>query len=168
MAYFGGIFFAIWGVGVVRIIFRLYREAAFAAVQPVLSGAMDWWPTEWKVLGSWESSSKNCRFQLSGYEISQVIDWLFAPAGTFQKRSGDPNPKYFSKSTAVQMGRVLQYRWEAYCRVSLPSKLRSQESTVIQTGAYCRTNWRCTAVLFRHIVGVGVSETLPNFALAHF
>ena len=25
-------------------------------------------------------------------------------------------------------------------------------------GAYCRTNWRCTAVLFTQVVGVGVSE----------
>ena len=33
----------------------------------------------------------------------------------FQKRSGDPNPQYFSKSTAVQMGDVLPYKWEAYC-----------------------------------------------------
>ena len=49
--------------------------------------------------------------------------------------------------TAVQMGRVLQYKWEAYCRVSLSSKLRSQESTAIQMGGvlpyklevYCRT-----------------------------
>ena len=64
-----------------------------------------------------------------------------------QKRSGDPNPQYFSKSTAVQMGGVLQYKWEAYCRVSLSSKLRSQESMAIQMGGvlpyklevYCRT-----------------------------
>ena len=67
-----------------------------------------------------------------------------------------PTPKYFSKSTAVQvggrtavqMGGVLQYKREAYCRVSLSSKLRSQESTAIQMGyavlpykleVYCRT-----------------------------
>ena len=64
-----------------------------------------------------------------------------------QKRSGDPNPQYFSKSTAVQMGGVLPYKWEAYCRVSLSSKLRSQESTAIEMGGvlpyklevYCRT-----------------------------
>ena len=73
-----------------------------------------------------------------------------------QKRSGDPNPQYFSESTAVQMGGVLpaiqmggvlQYKWEAYCRISLSSKLRSQEGTAIQMGgvlpykleAYCRT-----------------------------
>ena len=79
-----------------------------------------------------------------------------------QKRSGDPNPQYFLKSTAVQMGGVLPYKWEAYCRVSLSSKLKSQESTAIYKWvAYCRTNWRCTAVLFRQVVGVGVSETLP-------
>ena len=32
-----------------------------------------------------------------------------------QKRSGDPNPQYFSKSTAVQVGGVLPYKWEASC-----------------------------------------------------
>ena len=32
-----------------------------------------------------------------------------------QKCFGDPNPQYFSKSTAVQMGGVLPYKWEAYC-----------------------------------------------------
>ena len=45
------------------------------------------------------------------------------------------------------MGGVLQYKWEAYCGVSLSSKLRSQESTAIQMGGvlpyklevYCRT-----------------------------
>ena len=32
-----------------------------------------------------------------------------------QKCSGDPNPQFFFKSTAVQMGGVLPYKWEAYC-----------------------------------------------------
>ena len=71
-----------------------------------------------------------------------------------------PTPVFFQKycrtnggRTAVQMGGVLQYKWEAYCRVSLSSKLRSQESMAIQMGAYCRTNWRCTAVLFSQVVG---------------
>ena len=66
-----------------------------------------------------------------------------------------PQPPVFFKKycrtnggrTAVQMGGVLQYKWEAYCRVSLSSKLRSQESTAIQMGGvlpyklevYCRT-----------------------------
>ena len=52
-----------------------------------------------------------------------------------------PTPGLFQKycrtnggGTAVQMGGVLQYKWEAYCRVSLSSKLRSQQSTVIQMG----------------------------------
>ena len=89
----------------------------------------------------------------------------------FQKRSGDPNPQYFSKSTAVQMGGVLPYKWEAYCstngrRIAGFPFLRSLEARKAQRykwGAYCRTNWRCTAVLFRQIVGVGVSETLPIF-----
>ena len=87
-----------------------------------------------------------------------------------QKRSGDPNPQYFSKSTAVQMGGVLPYKWEAYCstngrRTAGFPFLRSLEARKVRRykwGAYCRTNWRCTAVLFRQVVGVGVSETLPG------
>ena len=86
-----------------------------------------------------------------------------------QKRSADPNPQYFSKSTAVQMGGVLPYKWEAYCstngrRTAGFPFLRSLEARKVRRykwGAYCRTNWRCTAVLFRQVVGVGVSKTLP-------
>ena len=86
-----------------------------------------------------------------------------------QKRSGDPNPQYFSKSTAVEMGGVLPYKWEAYCstngrRIAGFPFLRSLEARKVRRykwGVYCRTNWRCTAVLFRQVVGVGVSETLP-------
>ena len=45
------------------------------------------------------------------------------------------------------MGGVLQYKWEVYCWVSLSSRLRSQEGTAIQIGrvlpykldVYCRT-----------------------------
>ena len=90
-----------------------------------------------------------------------------------QKRSGDPKPQYFSKSTAVQMGGVLPYKWEAYCSTNgkriagFPFlRIRSLEARKVRRykwGAYCHTNWRCTAVLFRQVVGVGVSETLPNY-----
>ena len=52
-----------------------------------------------------------------------------------------PTPGTFPKvlpykwgRTAVQMGGVLQYKWVAYCRVSLSSKLKSQENTAIQMG----------------------------------
>ena len=86
------------------------------------------------------------------------------------ERSGDPNPQYFSKSTAVQMGGVLQYKWEAYYstngrRIAGFPFLRSLEARKVRRykwGPYCRTNWRCTAVLFRQVVGVGVSKTLPK------
>ena len=86
-----------------------------------------------------------------------------------QKRSGDPNPQYFSKSIAVQMGGVLPYKWEAYCstngrRIAGFPFLRSLEARKVRRykwGAYCRTNGRCSAVLFRQVVGVGVSEKLP-------
>ena len=89
----------------------------------------------------------------------------------FQKHSGDPNPQYFSKSTAVQiggrtavqiggrtavqMGGVLPYKWGAYCstnggRIAGFPFLRSLEARKARRykwGAYCRTNWRCIAVL---------------------
>ena len=69
---------------------------------------------------------------------------------TTQKRSGDPNPQYFSKSTAVQMGGVLPYKCEAYCstngrRIAGFPFLRSLEARKVQRykwGAYCRTNSR--------------------------
>ena len=87
-----------------------------------------------------------------------------------------PNPQYFSKSTAVQMGGrtavqmggVLQYKWEAYCGVSLSSKLRSQESTAIQMGGvlpyklevYCRTfQTSCRGWGFRNIAQRKYRET---------
>ena len=83
--------------------------------------------------------------------------------------TGDP-PQYFSKSTAVQMGGVLPYKWEAYCSTNgshiagfpFLRSLEAREVRRYKWGAYCRTNWRCTAVLFRQVVGVGVSETLPG------
>ena len=81
-----------------------------------------------------------------------------------------PTPKYFSKSFAVQMGGVLPYKWEAYCRTNgrhiagfpFLRSLKARKVWRYKWGAYCRTNWRCTAVLFRQVVGVGVSETLPR------
>ena len=96
--------------------------------------------------------------------------WAGVCSWTCQKHSGDPNPQYFSKSTAVQMGGVLPYKWEAYCstngrRIAGFPFLRSLEARKVRRykwGAYCRTNWRCTAVLSPRPVGVGVSETLPN------
>ena len=92
----------------------------------------------------------------------------------YQKSSGDPNPQYFSKSTAVQMGGVLPYKWEAYCstngrRTAGFPFLRSLEARKVRRykwGVYCRTNGRCTAVLFRQVVRVGVSETLPSLESA--
>ena len=90
-----------------------------------------------------------------------------------QDLSGDPNPQYFLKSTAVQMGGVVPYKWEVYCSangrctVGFPI-LQGLEARTVQRytwGAYCRTNWRCIAVLFSRPVGVGVSETPLKTAL---
>ena len=82
---------------------------------------------------------------------------LVLGVGVFsQKRCGDPNPQYFSKSTAVQMGGVLPYKWGAYCRTNgrrtavtngrriagFPFLLQSLEARKVRRytwGAYCRT-----------------------------
>ena len=62
-----------------------------------------------------------------------------------------PVTQYFLQSTAVQVGGVLQYKWEPYCStngrctVGFPS-LQGVEARKIQRykwGEYCRTNWRC-------------------------
>ena len=93
----------------------------------------------------------------------------------FQKRSGDPNPQYFSKSTAVQIGGVLLYKWGAYCSTNgrriagfpFLRSLKAKKARRYKWGAYCRTNWRRTAVLFRRVVGVGISQTLPTIGFLH-
>ena len=81
-----------------------------------------------------------------------------------EKLSGDPNPQYFPKSIAVQMGGVLPYKWEAYCStngrctVGFPfiQGLGARDVQRYKWGAYCRTNWRCAAVLSPRPVRVGV------------
>ena len=55
---------------------------------------------------------------------------------------GDHNHQEFPKSTAIQMGDVLQHKWEAYCAtngrsndsISLSSERGGTESTAIQIG----------------------------------
>ena len=91
--------------------------------------------------------------------------------GLSQKRSSDPNPTVFPKVLPYKWGGVLPCKWEAYCktngrRITGFPFLRSLEARKARRytwGAYCRTIWRCTAVLFRQVVGVGVSETFPTF-----
>ena len=74
------------------------------------------------------------------------------------------------------MGGVLQYKWEAYCGVTLSSKLRSQESTAIQMGGvlpyklevYCRTfQTSCRGWGFRNIahkIGLKIGENRLKLA----
>ena len=73
-------------------------------------------------------------------------------------------PPVFFKKYCRTMGGVLLYKWEAYCstngrRIAGFPLLRSLEARKVRRykwgGGYCRTNWRCTAVLFRQVVGVG-------------
>ena len=54
-------------------------------------------------------SSKECRTATAFY-------WCPAPfiQAVNHELSGDPNPQHFPKSTAIQIGGVWQYKWEAY------------------------------------------------------
>ena len=105
--------------------------------------------------------------------------WFRNPdAGLSSETFRRPQPPVFLQKycrtnggrTAVQMGGVLQYKWEAYCGHSLSSKLRSQESVAIQMGGvlpyklevYCRTfQISCRGWGFRNIAHFGS----PNGAL---
>ena len=75
------------------------------------------------------------------------------PLHIFGEHPSDHNHQDFPKSTAIQMGCVLQYKWEAYCDTN-------GRSTAIQMGGVltvfpfpqsvghqksCNTNWRRTA-----------------------
>ena len=71
------------------------------------------------------------------------------------EHSGDHNHQDFPQSIAMQMGGVLQYKWEAYCDtnerptdgISLSPQHRGTKSTAIQIGGvlqyklevYCNT-----------------------------
>ena len=71
---------------------------------------------------------------------------------------GDHNHQDFPQSTAIRMGGVLQYKWEAYCDangrggVSPSSECKNTESTAIQIGGalqhklevHCDTFLRCS------------------------
>ena len=122
---------------------------------------------------------KNCPRAIVAPGHQDVSQGPLGWAWLNQKRSGDPNPQYFSKSsgdtnggrTAVQMGGVLLYKWEAYCGVSLSSKLRSQERTAIQMGgvlpykwgAYCRTfQTSCRGWGFRNIAQINNFQQLKK------
>ena len=58
------------------------------------------------------------------------------------------------------MGGVLPYKWEAYCSTNGRRTAGFPFLRSLIPGKY--GDWRCTAVLFRQVVGVGVSETLPS------
>ena len=115
-------------------------------------------PPKRGVLWAWGFSSKESPKIPGAHKIGAAI----SGPRIAQELSGDPNPQYFLKSTAVEMGGVLPYKWEAYCStngrciVGFPF-LQGLEARKVQRykwGAYCRTNWRCIAVLSPRPVGV--------------
>ena len=72
-----------------------------------------------------------------------------AQEGEFGEHSGDHNHQDFPKSIAIQMGGVLQYKWEAYCdtngrstdSISLSSERRGTRSTAVQIGGVLQYKW---------------------------
>ena len=105
-------------------------------------GIFFWGQTELRHDEVWSPGPKNPKSSATKPTIfSETFRWPQPPV-FFQKYCRTNGGR-----TAVQMGGVLQYKWEAYCRVSLSSKHRSQESAAIQMGSvlpyklevYCRT-----------------------------
>ena len=59
----------------------------------------------------------------------------------------------------------MQYKLEVYCGVSVSPKFRSQQGTALQMGAYCGTNWRCTASTFQtSCTGWGFLRSAQDFS----
>ena len=84
------------------------------------------------------------------------------------EHSGDHNHQDFPKNIAIQMGGVLQYKWEAYCdtngrstdSIPFPQSVGAPKVLRYKWEAYCNTNGRCIVILFREVVVVGVSDIL--------
>ena len=81
--------------------------------------------------------------------MQSIIFGCVKLAGFFGEHSGDHNHQDFPKSTAIQMGGVLRYKWEAYCdtngrstdSISLSSKRRGTKSTAVQIGGVLQYKW---------------------------
>ena len=84
------------------------------------------------------------------------------------EHSGDHNHQDFPKSTAIQMGGVLQYKGEAYCDTNggvltvfpFPQSVGAPKALQYKLEAYCNTNGRRIAILFWKVVVVGVYDIL--------
>ena len=76
----------------------------------------------------------------------------------YQELSGEPNPQYFLKSTAVQMGGVLPYRWETYCSTNGRCTVAFPFLPGLATREAQRYNWGHTAV---QIGGTAVLYSRP-------
>ena len=85
--------------------------------------------------------------------------------------SGDHNHQDFPKSTAVQMGGVLQYKWEAYCNtnggstdsISLSSERRGTKSTAVQIGGVLQYKWEAYCDTFSRSGGGSENSVLTKW-----
>ena len=83
------------------------------------------------------------------YVMANPIHYAAKRGFSTGEHSGDHNHQDFPKSTAIQMGGVLRYKWEAYCdtngrstdSISFSSKRRGTKSTAIQIGGVLQYKW---------------------------
>ena len=76
---------------------------------------------------------------------------------SFGENSGDHNHQYSQKNTAIQMGGVLQYKWEAYCNthgrstanIPFPQSVWGTRSTATHIGGVlqCKSEVYCDTFL---------------------
>ena len=101
----------------------------------------------------------------------------------FGEHPGDHNHQDFPKSTAIQMGGVLQYKWEAYCdtngrsteSIPFPQSLGAPKVLQYKLEAYCNTcrlEVYCDTFLrsgggwgFWHSSDISITMLLQQYAL---
>ena len=117
-----------------------------------------------------------CVCCLSPASFTSLTQPLFGQLGIIQELSGIPKQLYFLKSiagtngrcTAVQMGGVLRYKQDAYCGVSLSSKLRSQQDTALQMGRVLRYKVELYCSTFQtSCTGGGLLNSVQSWLVRH-
>ena len=103
-----------------------------------------------KILLSWRCWVHKLASKLRKLLLRDYVRNTFVSEGVSQKYC-----RTNGRRSPVQIGGVLQYKWEVYCGACLSPRIRSQKAQRYKWVAYCSTTWRCTAVLFRQAVRVG-------------
>ena len=109
---------------------------------------VDWWnriPAAEVIWGNLELYSG---WQKHGYVLPKYCHAEFS--GTLRSHQSLVLPVQLGDVLPVQLGGVLQYKREAYCAgFAFLQGLEERKAEQYKRGAYCGTNWRCIAVLFK-------------------